>query len=85
MPGLSRDDDVGRLIRIHAAAGAPADAFVSVRYRNLWYWVDDRDLQSKRTFAFMMMLFTLSDPGSNEPSPVITIRQGRANYFIASS
>jgi hypothetical protein len=73
VPGLSRDDDIGRLIRIHAAGGTPADAFVSVRYRNLWFWIDDRDLLSKRTFAFMMMLFTLSDPGTNEPSPVITI------------
>ena len=73
MPGLSPTDDVGRLIRIHAAADTPADAFVQVRYRNLTFWIDDRDLVSKRAFTFMMMLFTLSDPGTNEPSPVITI------------
>jgi hypothetical protein len=73
MPGLSRTDDVGRLIRIHASVDAPADAFVQVRYRNLTFWLDDRDLISKRAFTFMMMLFTLSDPGTNEPSPVITI------------
>ena len=73
MPGLARDDDNGRLIRIHATPEQPADACVSVRYRDQWFWIDDRDLASKRIFAFMMMLFTLADPGSTEGTPVITI------------
>jgi hypothetical protein len=73
LPGLGRDDTQGRLIRIHATPDLPIDACVSVRYRDHWFWIDDRDLPSKRIFAFMMMLFTLSDPGSTEGSPVITI------------
>jgi hypothetical protein len=62
-----------RLVRIHSSPGKPTDAFVAVSYRDVWFWVDDRDIKSKRAFAFMMMLFTLSDTGEKEPMPLITI------------
>ena len=38
-----------------------------------WFWIDDRDIESKRIFAFMMLLFTLSDHSEKEPLPLITI------------
>jgi len=62
-----------RMITIHCTAERPADAFAAVQYRQHWFWIDDRDLQSKRVFAFMMMLFTLSETGEREPLPLITI------------
>ena len=61
------------LVRIHSGDAQPADAAVAVQYRGHWYWIDDRDLRSKRAFAFMMMLFTMSDPSSVENAPVVTI------------
>lgn len=61
------------LLRIQSSKSKPADASVAVRYRNQWFWIDDRDLHSKRAFAFMLMLFTLADTGSKEPPPLITI------------
>ena len=62
-----------RLIQIHCSKGKPADAFAAVNYRNHWFWIDDRDLKSKRVLSFMMMLFTLADTGEKEPLPLITI------------
>ncbi len=62
-----------RLIQIKCSKTKPADAFVTVDYRNHWFWIDDRDLKSKRTFSFMMMLFTLADTGEKEALPLITI------------
>lgn len=62
-----------RMITIHCTVERPADAFAAVQYRQHWFWIDDRDLQSKRVFAFMMMLFTLSETGEREPLPLITI------------
>ena len=38
-----------------------------------WFWIDDRDLKTKRAFAFMMMFFTLSETGEKENLPLITI------------
>ncbi len=72
-PGLAPDDMQGRLVRVHCSPTLPENAYVSVRYRERHYWIDDRDLRSKRAFAFMMMLFTLSDPSAAENAPVITI------------
>jgi hypothetical protein len=51
----------------------PQDAFVSIEYRNRWFWVDDRDLESKRVISFIMLVFTLVDTGKQESLPQITI------------
>ncbi len=67
------DTNAVRLIQIQSARNAPADAFVAINYRGLWYWIDDRDLKSKRAFAFMLVLFTLADTGEKEGLPLITI------------
>jgi len=62
-----------RLIQIKCSKSQPTDAFVAVEYRQHWFWIDDRDLKSKRVFSFMMMLFTLADTGEKEGLPLITI------------
>ncbi len=75
-PGLDLEQESARaygLVRVRNSKGKPADASVAVQYRGQWYWIDDRDLRSKRAFAFMLMLFTLADTGSKEPPPLITI------------
>jgi len=75
-PGLSSADSAAKprvLLRIQSSRSKPADASVAVRYRNNWFWIDDRDLPSKRAFALMLMLFTLADTGSKEPLPLSTI------------
>jgi hypothetical protein len=60
-------------LRIRASEEKPKDAFVAVEYRDHWFWIDDRDLVSKRDFSFMMLLFTLADTGEKESLPLITI------------
>jgi len=59
--------------RIHSAKNKPDDAFVSIYYRNTWFWIDDGDLLSKRAFAQLMQLFTMADTGTRENLPVVTI------------
>ena len=54
----------------------PADAFVSVPYRDYWFWIDDRDLPSKRMFSFLMFIFTLVEPGGKDGAPIITLPAG---------
>ena len=38
-----------------------------------WFWVDDRDLDSKRSLGFLMLLFTLIESDSSAPPPLLTI------------
>lgn len=77
VPGLSTDNPAATgTFGIHSNADAPRDAFVSVHYRNRWFWIDDRDLTSKRAFALIMLLFTLSDSSSDRALPLLTIPTG---------
>ena len=61
------------LIRIQSSQTRPADSFLAVQYRNYWYSIDDRDMQSKQIFSFLMFVFTLVDTGSKERAPVVTV------------
>jgi hypothetical protein len=75
-PGFEHDRDVSgvvRQIRIHSGESRPPDAFVSVKYRNSWFWIDDSDLESKHVFSLIMNLFTMVDTGSPQNQPVVTI------------
>jgi hypothetical protein len=65
-----------KLMNIHHSKERPANAFTAVKYRDYWYWVDDRDFRSKRTFAFLMILFSLTETGGKEGLPLVTIPAG---------
>jgi len=60
-------------LRIACSERKPADAFVAVHYREHWFWIDDRDLKTKRAFGLLMMLSTLADTGEHQQLPLITI------------
>jgi hypothetical protein len=68
------------LFTVHTCKGhkPPATAYVAVKYREYWYYVDDRDQASKTTFALTLELSRL-DFGAQEASsgPVLTLPVGR--------
>jgi len=61
------------LIRVHHAPERPDDAFVAIQNRGYWFYVDDRDIHSKRTFSIMQILLSLSESGEPGRGPVVTI------------
>ncbi len=69
----SGEEKIGQLIKIHSTIEAPQHAFVAVRFKNFWFWIDDRDFHSKRTFTFLMILFSLTEKGSGQDLPLVTI------------
>jgi hypothetical protein len=60
-------------VRIRSGKEKPAVAYAAVRYRDYWFWVDHRDLKAKRALTAVMFFFTLSESGSSEKLPLITI------------
>ena len=72
----SAGTELRRLMRVSSAQEEPENAFVSVRYRDYWYWIDDGDFYSKRAFTFVMILFSLTESGTNAGLPLVTIPAG---------
>jgi len=74
-PGASEGVGPRFLIRVHSSTSKPEakEVFTAERYRNHWFWVDDRDLSSKRGLGFLMILFTLVESGPTAAPPVLSI------------
>jgi hypothetical protein len=68
--------EVAPLMRIHSSPARPKDSFSSIRYREQWYWIDDRDLRSKSLFTFLMFIFSLTETQGKEGAPIVTIPAG---------
>ena len=62
------------LIKVRSGIDKPSEAYVAVKYRDLWFWVDDTDLFSKTSLNFLMVLFSLTEKGEGaNQAPVITV------------
>jgi hypothetical protein len=75
-PEIVNGAPVPPLIRISSSSQNPDDAFAAVPYHQDWYWIDDKDLPSKRLFSFIMFLFTLTETGDKQGAPIITVPVG---------
>jgi len=67
------------LFTVHAARGhkPPSTAFVAIKYRDYWYYIDDRDQETKATFTLVLSLSRL-DFGRGQPAaPFLTLPIGR--------
>ena len=67
---------LSHLMRIASSEREPDDAFVSVKYRGRWFWIDDCDPLSRGMLSFLMVLFSLAETGGPAAVPVVTIPAG---------
>jgi hypothetical protein len=63
----------GSLFDVRHSKEEPEDAFVKIQDRGYWYYIDDRDMKTKRTFGLLQILFSLTDAGDEARGPVISI------------
>jgi len=73
-PGL-----VGQKLRIHRSETRPEQASVAVRYRDHWYFVDDRDLETKRFFKMVGAIWSsnMAEASSGARAPMLTVPVSR--------
>ncbi len=69
-------DVVGDLLSVKSSKSKPANAFISVKYRNYWFYIDEHDLQSKRTFVLLLQLYNLQSSPTTATGPVLTLPLG---------
>ena len=65
-------------MHVHDSPSPPENAWVAVRCRGYWFYIDDRELASKRTFTLVVELLNLqmSSDDSGNTSPILTIPVG---------
>lgn len=61
------------LISVHWSKNRPSCAFVAVEYKGYWYYVDEIDRSSKKTFALLMQLYNLNAVVPNNRGPILTL------------
>lgn len=73
MPAEQGSQNTYPVARVLSGGNQPEDAYVAVRYRNHWFWIDDRDLASKRAFSFLKIFSSIAETGVAPQLPVLTI------------
>jgi hypothetical protein len=72
-----RDEEIERLfpplLQVRWADKQPDEAHIAVKYRGGWFWIDDRDHVSKSGFNFLMLLFSLTETGTTQAAPIVTV------------
>ncbi|PHS15758.1 MAG: hypothetical protein COA78_04765 [Blastopirellula sp.] len=62
------------LFQVHSGKLPPLHAAVSIQYRGHWFYIDDADIDSKRTFNLLLELFNLKiRAGGGAQIPLLTI------------
>ncbi len=64
---------VGDLITIHSSSTYPQNAYLSVEYRGHWFYIDDSDINSKRTFVLLQQIYNLQSKQSDQEPPLLSI------------
>ena len=67
------------LFNVHASRAhkPPETACVSIKYRDYWYYIDDRDQASKATFSLVLQLSRLDFARQQAGGPLLTLPIGR--------
>lgn len=63
-------------MRIHSGTDEPEDAFAAIRYADHWFWIENGDVGSKRSFFLVTFLFALSGASGAAGAPILTIPAG---------
>lgn len=64
------------ILTIHNCSSYPEKAFVSIKYRNYWYYIDNYDISSKRTFVLLQLLYNLQSESSKAPPTLLSLPIG---------
>jgi hypothetical protein len=60
-------------LTISSAKQCPANAFVAIPYRGYWFYIDDNDYESKDAFSSTQGIFSMSETGTKEGTPILTL------------
>ncbi|MBW2476554.1 MAG: hypothetical protein JRE16_01735 [Deltaproteobacteria bacterium] len=71
--GIGKGNEVSPMVRVRSGREEPRESYVSVFYRDHWFWIEDRDYRSKLVFNFLMYLFSMTETGGQGAAPIVTV------------
>jgi len=75
-PPVGDEAKLKQLIQVRTGPDKPENAYTAIKYEDHWFWIEKSDFRSKRTFSFLMILFSLTETGGKEGLPLVTIPAG---------
>ena len=64
------------LLNVCYSYNKPKDYYLCVKYRNKYFYIQDNDLNSKRTFMLLLELYNLQSGRRREKGPILTLPIG---------
>jgi hypothetical protein len=64
------------LMEIKWSNKKPPNAYMSIKYRDYWFYISDNDLESKRTFILLQQLFNLQAAEPKKSQPILSLPLG---------
>ncbi len=70
------------ILTILYSKNRPAYAFVSIKMKHHWFYIDYRDLASKTNFGVIQILMSLAEGSSRGVGPLISIGTSELRYTV---
>lgn len=67
---------IGDMMTIYSSPHCPKHAYLSVYYRGYWFYIDDADIESKRTFVLLQQVYNLQAKIQEKETPLLSIPLG---------
>ncbi|MCP5505907.1 MAG: hypothetical protein H7A38_03370 [Chlamydiales bacterium] len=64
---------IGDLLTVNWSYRKPDYAYLAVPYRGYWFYIDDADVSSKRTFVLLQQIYNLQAKQQEKEGPILTI------------
>ncbi|MCB1116093.1 MAG: hypothetical protein KDK71_06445 [Chlamydiia bacterium] len=64
---------IGDLFTIHWSYRRPQYSYLAVPYRGYWFYIDDSDVSTKRTFVLLQQIYNLQAKQQEKEGPILTI------------
>ncbi len=67
---------IGDMITVHSSVSHPKTAYLAVPYRGHWFYIDDSDVEAKRTFVLLQQIYNLQAKRQEREAPLLSIPLG---------
>ncbi|NGX56060.1 MAG: hypothetical protein K1060chlam5_00294 [Candidatus Anoxychlamydiales bacterium] len=73
---LDKSSNSQNIMSIYSSSIKPKNPYAAIKYRDLWFYIKDCDLSSKRTFMLLLELYNLQSAKVIDTGPVLTLPVG---------